>query len=200
MVSLQQRAGGRMSEDDASQLPAEAREILRFWFDELEPEQWWKRDDAVDAVIRDRFLDVHERLAAGVPEPWLATARSRLAAVIALDQFPRNLFRGSARSFATDSKALALAKETIELGLDEELSKDERVFLYVPFQHSEDAADQARSVALFETLADADTLDFAKKHKLIIDRFGRFPHRNAVLGRETTAEEREFLDKESWFW
>ena len=181
-------------------MPDEAGEILRFWFGELKPEQWWKRDDAVDAVIRERFLDLHERLAEDVPEEWLASPRSRLAAVIALDQFPRNLFRASPRSFATDAKALALAKETIALGLDTELGESERIFLYVPFQHSENPDDQAQSVALYETLGNPDTLDFAKKHKLVIDRFGRFPHRNAVLGRESTQAERSFVAQESWFW
>jgi uncharacterized protein (DUF924 family) len=189
-----------MGESYEVAMPDEAEDVLRFWFGELEPDQWWKRDEEVDAAIRARFLGVHERLAEAIPPQWLATPRSRLAAVIVLDQFPRNLFRGSARSFATDAKALALAKETIELGLDAELNQDERVFLYVPFQHSEDPADQAQSVALYEKLGDADTLDFAKKHKWVIDRFGRFPHRNKVLGRKTTAEEREFREKESWFW
>lgn len=189
-----------MTADDAKTIPAEAGNVLAFWFGELTPEQWWKRDDAVDATIRDRFLTLHERLAERVPAEWLTTARGRLAAIIVLDQFPRNMFRGSARSFATDPDALALAKETVALGLDRQLGDNERSFVYLPFQHSEDPADQAESVRFYKALGDENSLDFAEKHKLIIDRFGRFPHRNEVLGRETTKEERDFIEKQSWFW
>lgn len=189
-----------MTARDANPIPAEARDILAFWFGELTPEQWWKRDDAVDKRIEEKFLALHERLADHVPPNWLTSAKGRLAAVIALDQFPRNMFRGSARSFATDPKALALAKQTIALGMDKELSNNERIFLYVPLQHSEDPSDQAESVRLYKELGNENSLDFAEKHKLIIDRFGRFPHRNDILGRETTQEERDFIEKENWFW
>lgn len=189
-----------MTENEAESIPGEASDVLGFWFGELTPEQWWKRDDAVDAAVRTRFLALHERLADHIPAAWLASARGRLAAVIALDQFPRNMFRGSARSFATDPQALALAKETVSLGLDKQLSDNERIFLYVPFQHAEDPRDQAESVRLYKALGNANSLDFAEKHKLIIDRFGRFPHRNAMLGRETTQEEKDFIEKENWFW
>lgn len=185
---------------DECELPEEAREILSYWFDTLTAEQWWTRDDTVDATIRRKFSNLFERLAAGVPPAWLETPRGRLAAVIALDQFPRNLFRGSPRSFATDERALALARETIELGLDSGLNENERIFLYVPFEHSEDREDQARAIDLYENLGHAESLEFAKKHKQIIDRFGRFPHRNEVLGRESTREEIEFLKSEAWFW
>jgi uncharacterized protein (DUF924 family) len=181
-------------------LPPEAAAFLDYWFGAQTPEQWWKRDPAVDEALRTRFGALHERLANEVPEDWLKTPRGTLAAVMVLDQLPRNLFRGSPRAYATDPKALALAKQGVARGLDASLSKDERTFLYVPFQHSEDAADQAQSVALFERLDDAEALDFAHKHKDIIDRFGRFPHRNTVLGRETTPEEAEFLKGPALFW
>ena len=133
------------------------------------------------------------RCANEVPESWRTTARGMLAAVIALDQFPRNLYRGDPRAFAADPAALALATEAVERGLDRAMSIDERKFLYLPFEHSEDPAVQARSVELFAALEDEDTLGYALRHKEIIDRFGRFPHRNEVLGRESTPEEIEFL-------
>ena len=189
-----------MTKDPKTGLPEAAAGVLRFWFDELRPEQWWQRDGDVDAAIRTRFAALRKTIADDVPPDWLPTARGRLAAVIVLDQFSRNLFRNSARAFETDTAALALAVESVDAGLDEQLTKDERVFLYLPFEHSEDAEMQARSVALYEKLGDEATLDYARKHKLVIDRFGRFPHRNAVLGRETTDQEREFLEKENWFW
>ena len=168
-------------------------EVLAFWFDELTPDDWFGGGDEVDDRIRGRFLALHEALRDGVPESWRATARGMLAAVIALDQFPRNMYRGDAQAFAADPMALALATEGIELGLDQAMSKDERKFFYLPFEHSEDPAVQARSVELFASLDDEDTLGYAVRHQEIIDRFGRFPHRNEVLGRESTPEEIEFL-------
>ena len=173
--------------------PQETQSVLRFWFTELAPEQWWKMDAAVDRLIAERFTDLHAKLADGVPESWLASAHSRLAAVIVLDQFSRNLYRDDARAYACDACALALAQETIELELDAELSKDEKAFLYMPFEHCEEAAMQDRSVALFTALGDDNYLDFAVRHKVVIDRFGRFPHRNKDLGRESTPEEEVFL-------
>ncbi len=183
-----------------TQPPEAAARVLRFWFGELRPEQWWTRDDGVDDAIRTRFAELQKDIADEVPLEWLETARGHLAAVIVLDQFPRNLFRKSARAFESDAAALALAVDTVDAGLDAQLTEAERKFLYLPFEHSEDADMQARSVALYEKLGDEDSLDFARKHKLVIDRFGRFPHRNEVLGRETTEEEQAFLEKESWFW
>ena len=168
-------------------------EVLAFWFEELTPDDWFGGGDEVDDRIRGRFLALHEALRDEVPESWRATGRGVLAAVIALDQFPRNMYRGSREAFAADPGALALATEAVERGLDQAMSTDERKFLYLPFEHSEDPAVQARSVELFASLDDEDTLGYAVRHKEIIDRFGRFPHRNEVLGRESTPEEIEFL-------
>ena len=173
--------------------PSRIDEVLRFWFEELTPDDWFGGGDEVDDRIRERFLGLHENLRDEVPESWRTTARGMLAAVIALDQFPRNMYRGDPRAFAADPAALALATEAVERGLDQKMSIDERKFLYLPFEHSEDPAVQARSVELFASLDDEDTLGYAVRHKEIIDRFGRFPHRNEVLGRESTPEELEFL-------
>ena len=158
-------------------LPPEAAAFLDYWFGAL-----------------------HERLAQDVPDAWLATPRGSLAAVMVLDQLPRNFFRDDPRAYATDKKALALAKAAVDRGADAHLSDTERMFLYVPFQHSENAADQARSVALYEKLGGEQGIDFARKHRDVIDRFGRFPHRNKVLGRESTPEEVEFLKGPALFW
>ena len=168
--------------------------IIRFWFEELEPRDWYRRDADIDAAIVERFGAVYERLGSGVPADWLETPRGYLAAIIVLDQFPRNMFRGDARSFATDSRALALAKTAIAKGLDAELPPQQRAFVYLPFQHSEKAADQARSVELFTALGNPLNLDFALRHQTVVDRFGRFPHRNETLGRASTEEERMFLE------
>lgn len=189
-----------MKFDQSDGTPDEARQVLEFWYGELEREQWWKRDNDVDAAIASRFGDLYQRLATKVPEEWLTTLHGRLAAVIVLDQFPRNLFRGDACSFATDAIALELASEMIAAGDHVKLEPEGRSFLYMPFQHSEDLRVQARSVELFAALGDEEQLDFAIKHKEIIDRFGRFPHRNEMLGRESTEEEIEFLKKPGLFW
>ena len=168
-------------------------EVLAFWFEELTPDDWFGGGDEVDDRIRVRFLALHEALRNEVPESWRTTARGMLAAVIALDQFPRNMYRGDPRAFAADPTALALATEAIERGLDRTMSTDERKFLYLPFEHGEDPAVQERSVELFASLQNEETLGYALRHKEIIDRFGRFPHRNEVLGRESTPEELKFL-------
>ena len=174
--------------------PSRIDEVLDLWFGEFGPEEWFHGGDAVDARIRECFLDLHEALRSeGVPERWRASARGLLAAVIALDQFPRHLYRGDPRAFASDAAALGLAKEALARGFDRKMSSEERKFLYLPFEHSEDPAEQARSVALFSALGDENSLDYALRHKVVIDRFGRFPHRNEALGRPSTPEEIEFL-------
>ncbi len=169
--------------------------VLAFWFDELRPEQWFKKDPEVDATVGARFGPLYERLAAGLPPRWRATPEGCLAAVIVLDQFPRNLFRDDPRAYATDAAALATAEHAIEDGFDSALNPARKQFLYTPFEHSEDPAVQARSVELFAPIDEPEALDYARRHKAIIDRFGRFPHRNAVLGRPSTAEERAFLEQ-----
>lgn len=186
--------GARTSFVISSRDPARIGEVLDFWFGELGPEDWFQGGEAVDARIRERFLDLHEALRdEGVPESWRSAARGLLAAVIALDQFPRNLYRGDPRAFAADEAALGLAKKALARGFDRSMTEDERKFLYLPFEHSEDPAEQARSVALFSALGDASGLDYAVRHKAVIDRFGRFPHRNEALGRSSTPREIEFL-------
>lgn len=168
-------------------------EVLDFWFRELTPEDWFQGGEEVDARIRERFAALSDALRENVPDAWRANARGMLAAVIALDQFPRNLWRGDRRAFAADPTALALAREAVERGLDRDMATEERKFLYLPFEHSEDMADQTRSVELFTALGDERSLDYAVQHQVIIERFGRFPHRNEALGRASTPEEIEFL-------
>ena len=168
-------------------------EVLGFWFRELSRSHWYERSAGTDQAVRDRFGDLYRRLSAAPPDISGASPRTVLAAVIVLDQFPRNMFRNSPEAFASDGAALALAEGAISRGLDRELTALERHCLYLPFQHSEDREIQARACGLYAALGDDEGLEFAQRHKAIIDRFGRFPHRNAVLGRESTPEERAFL-------
>lgn len=162
--------------------------ILRFWFAELREADWWTKSAANDAKIRERFLDLHARLVAADGGVSVA-ARPALAAVIVLDQFSRNIFRGTPRAFAADPIARRLARDAVARGFDAELQPQERLFLYLPFEHSEDRADQAYSVELISRLGREDWTRYALAHQSVVERFGRFPHRNAVLGRESTAEE-----------
>ncbi|HEX7114957.1 MAG TPA: DUF924 family protein [Steroidobacter sp.] len=172
--------------------------VLRFWFGELKPKQWFTRDERLDRLIRERFLSTYEE-AKRVDPQSLAQAREALAHVIALDQFPRNMFRGTPQAFATDDLALAISRHAIASGLDKQLDRFGRIFLYMPFQHSEDRDVQASSVELFASVGDDNSLDYARQHREIIERFGRFPHRNAVLGRASSAEELEFLKTHKGF-
>jgi uncharacterized protein (DUF924 family) len=167
-------------------------QVIHYWFEELRPAAWFRKDTSVDAVIAERFATLHDEVAQIRPEQ-LATPLECLAAVIVLDQFSRNMFRGSPRSFATDLLALSIAEHAIAGGLDQQLDRQQRWFLYMPFQHSEDRAVQARSIQLFTQLGDRENLGYAQRHQEIIDRFGRFPHRNAVLGRASTPQELEFI-------
>lgn len=172
-------------------------QVLAFWFG-LSREQWWKADRALDAEIRRRFLDLWERERATPPDAFLGSARDAVAAVILFDQFPRNMFRGHAGQFATDPLARAVAKMAVARWLDQAMSPAERGFLYMPFQHSEDVADQERSLALFTALGDDYQLGYARKHHDVIARFGRFPHRNAILGRAPRADEAAAGDVVPW--
>ena len=162
--------------------------VLKFWFG-LEPGQWWKTDPALDHRIRQNFLKLWFEKRQLPAESFLTDPLTAVAGVILFDQFPRNMFRGEAEAFASDTLALAIAKGAVERGLDEELAPDERKFLYMPFQHSENLDDQNRAVLLFTELGDDHQLGYAKHHRAIIERFGRFPHRNAVLGRASRPEE-----------
>lgn len=176
--------------------PTWVGEVIHFWFEELGKAHWFARSDAVDAQIRDRFLTLHDWLVAhdglGVTEPRLI-----LAAVIVLDQFSRNLFRGDARAFAADSIARRLSRTAIEQGFDAAMKGQERYFLYLPFEHSEHLEDQALSLKLIKSLGNEEWTRYAMAHKTTIERFGRFPHRNAALNRDSTADEIAFLKKPS---
>jgi len=162
--------------------------VLGFWFG-LDRAQWFKADEALDQRIRHRFERIRAALRDCPPGSFLDSARRALAAVILFDQFPRNMSRGRADAFGTDALALTIAREAIALGYDQDLGVDERTFLFMPFQHSEHLADQERSLALFAALGDSERLDYARRHHDVIARFGRFPHRNAALGRTPTAAE-----------
>jgi uncharacterized protein (DUF924 family) len=172
-------------------------DLLAFWFG-LTPEQYWKPDAALDAAIRDRFEQIwleQRRLPAS---EFQSNERDALAGVILFDQIPRNMYRGHADQFSTDSLALAIAKGAVERGHDDALTGPERGFLYMPFQHSEALADQQRSLALFTALGDDYQLGFARKHHEIVARFGRFPHRNLMLGRKPRADEVAAGDVVPW--
>ena len=186
-------------------IPAMANNVLAFWFgtpDAADYGQaraaWFRKDDAFDAQIRARFLTEVEAAIAGERDDWAKTPHGALALFILLDQFPRNLFRDTARAFAGDTAALALAGRVVGEGWDRKLLPVQRVFAYLPFEHSEALADQERSVALFAALADAHPetasyLDYAERHREVIVRFGRFPHRNGVFGRSSSPAEADYL-------
>jgi len=179
-----------------SKVPAlpSAAKVIAFWCD-AGPERWFKKDAAFDDEIRRRFLKAHEAAAAGKFSGWEQNAEGALALLILLDQFPRNVFRAQARAFATDPMARAITAGALMRGFDSQVPAELRSFFYLPFEHSEDMADQQRGLALYKASGDADGLKWAELHADIIRRFGRFPHRNAVLGRITTPEEQAFLDE-----
>jgi uncharacterized protein (DUF924 family) len=172
---------------------ATAHDVVSFW-QAAGYDRWFKKDTAFDDEIRTRFLAVHEAAAAGKLAGWEQNAEGALALLILLDQFPRNMFRGDARTFATDPLARAVTAGALVRGFDSQVPKEMRAFFYLPFEHSEDLADQERGLALYKAADDADGLKWAEIHADIIRRFGRFPHRNAVLGRVTTPAEQAFLD------
>jgi uncharacterized protein (DUF924 family) len=170
-----------------------AEDVLAFWL-AAGGERWFEDDEAFDVAIRDRFAAIYEDAAAGLLSDWENWPEGALALVIVLDQFPRNMFRNSARSYATDARARAVAGRAIARGFDQQIAMPARAFFYLPFEHSEDLADQNRAVVLMRETGDADHVKWAELHADIIRRFGRFPHRNAVLGRTTTPDEQAFLD------
>jgi len=169
------------------------KEIIKFWFEEISQAQWWKKDVQFDQLIASRFLDVHGQASRCELYQWRDTAEGRLAEIIVLDQFSRNIYRDSPLSFATDSLALALAQEAIRGGADKAVPEGMRRFFYMPFMHSESAVIHEEAVALYEAYGNEGNLNFELRHKAIIDRFGRYPHRNEILGRDSTVEEAEFL-------
>ncbi len=171
------------------------QEILKFWFEEIKPKQWWVKDSALDQLIIDRFFEIHPKAARCELFSWRERAEGRLAEIIVLDQFSRNMFRDTPLSFAYDSLALALAQEAISIGADQSLSPTERNFIYMPFMHSESLQIHEAAVELFRRNGQQGNLDYEFKHKDIIEKFGRYPHRNDILDRESTAEEIEFLQQ-----
>jgi uncharacterized protein (DUF924 family) len=172
---------------------ASAHDVAGFWRD-AGPRRWFAKDDAFDAEFKARFEAAHHAAATGALDHWASDAEGALALLVLLDQFPRNAWRNSAHMFATDGKARAVASAAVDAGLDRQVDAALRPFFYLPFMHSEAPADQERSVALNAAL-DPDTQRYAVHHRDIIARFGRFPHRNKVLGRDTTPDERKFLDE-----
>ena len=171
----------------------ELESVLEFWFNELTPKDWYSGAPEVDAKITERFSDVHAVVAAGEFADEWDSGKAYLAEVIVLDQFSRNMFRDTAEAFAYDEQALALAQEAIAKGLDTEMNEQEKQFLYMPFMHSESREVHEQALALFEALGNEENLKYEKIHKDIVDRFGRYPHRNEQLGRESTEEEKKYL-------
>ncbi len=173
-----------------------ADDILHFWFDHVGPAHWFAPRPQLDGEIRERFCPLWEELKAEAPMFFLVGPRQALAAVILFDQFPRNMFREEAEAFSTDPLALSIARQAIEMGHDDQLDDTRKSFLYMPFMHSERIADQDRSVELVRAAGLKDNIAFAESHRDLIQRFGRFPHRNPVLGRESSAA--ELLAIEDW--
>ncbi|WP_372861011.1 DUF924 family protein [Pseudoalteromonas sp.] len=167
--------------------------IIDFWFTELEPKQWWQKDDGLDAQIKTRFGELHHQASVNELFGWRESAIGSLAEIIVLDQFSRNIYREKPAAFACDALALALAQAAIAKGFDKELTDEQRVFLYMPFMHSESKLIHDEAVKLYKALGIKNNLDFEYQHKAIIDRFNRYPHRNKILGRDSTKEELEFL-------
>ena len=186
------RACGQNARVPASQV-TQPGDVIAFWRD-AGPTRWFKKDDAFDRAFRDRFIDAHEAAARGDLDAWRHSAEGALALCILLDQFPRNSFRGTPRMFATDAKARDFARGALQSGFDKQAEEQLRQFFYLPFMHSEMLADQDLCVQLTAPLGE-DSAKYARMHRDIIARFGRFPHRNPMLGRETTAEEQAFLDQ-----
>ena len=193
---------------------SDPEDILEFWFGELDergcsnPNQrqlWWSKSDAFDETVRANFLGDYEAIVAGEREHWRGTARSALAYIIVLDQFSRNMFRNTPRMYAADELAREVCCEGLDAGFDEELAYDERVFFYLPLEHSEEGRDHERCREVFDKLcelapeslkSDAENyVDYARRHREIVERFGRYPHRNEILGRPSTEEELEFLEQ-----
>lgn len=168
-------------------------EVITFWFKDIEPKLWWKKDEHFDQLLTDRFGVLLKQASQGECYAWRRSAHGRLAEIIVLDQFSRNIYRNSAQAFAQDFAALVLAQEAVAGGALQELDDNQRNFLLMPYMHSESKIIHEQAEMLFREFAPKDNYEFELKHKVIIDRFGRYPHRNGLLGRESTPEEIEFL-------
>ena len=169
------------------------KQVLTFWFKEIEPRKWWIVDPEFDDLLRSRFLGHVQQAVAGELYEWRSTPHGRLAEVLVLDQFPRNIYRGTPKAFAQDPQALALSQEAVAAGALRALSEIERMFLLMPYMHSESRLVHVQAESLFKQFAPQDSYEFELRHKAIVDRFGRYPHRNQIMGRKSTEEEMEFL-------
>ncbi len=167
--------------------------VIEFWFDETDRKKWWKKDESFDQIVKDRFRTTHKAAISCELFDWRNEPQGRLAEIIVLDQFSRNMFRNSPQSFAYDNLALVLAQESVAQKADEVVKEDQRFFFYMPFMHSESPGIHDLAVTLFSKIGMESNLEYELKHKAIIDRFGRYPHRNKILNRESTPEELEFL-------
>ncbi|WP_286262961.1 DUF924 family protein [Thalassotalea atypica] len=170
-------------------------DIIKFWFEELSPEQWWTKDHALDQLIKHRFQKIHQQAMHCELYLWRETAKGRLAEIIILDQFSRNMFRNTPQAFASDNIALSLAQEAINIGADQSLTEVERSFLYTPFMHSESLLIHDVAMMLYQKNGIESNFAFEKAHRDIIAKFGRYPHRNVLLERKSTPEELEFLSQ-----
>lgn len=170
-----------------------ADKVLKFWFEECESSDWFKSDSEFDETIRERFGALHTRINVNLPVEAGTDTRVSLATLIVLDQFSRNMFRGSGKAFASDAKALAVCKQALDAELHKALSREQQHFMVLPLMHSESVEDQQRCIDTYKALGHESTIEWAEKHKVTIDKFGRFPHRNAALKRESTPEELEYL-------
>ncbi|HLX54817.1 MAG TPA: DUF924 family protein [Aquella sp.] len=173
------------------------QEVIDFWFNEINPKQWWEKSPQFDDSIRQRFGNLHKAAINGELWAWRSNPLGALAEIILIDQFSRNMYRDTPLAFAYDSMALVLAQTAHKNKLDQELTPTMRAFLYLPFMHSESVLIHQEAVKLFQQAGMEDNLDFELKHKAIIDRFGRYPHRNSILGRESTLKEITFLQTEN---
>lgn len=172
-----------------------AHDVINFWFEESKPKQWWTKDAEFDQLITDKFSELHQQANDGELFAWRFSAIGRLAEIIILDQFSRNIYRNTPKAFASDNLALCLAQHAVSLNTQNELTDEQRQFLYMPYMHSESAVIHQIAERLFSEPQVSNNTDFELAHKKIIDKFGRYPHRNDILGRESTAEEIEFLQQ-----